>query len=81
VSNYVAFDIVFGEDDGSQTPAAGVQTVKVYNVTGGAALADLASDASGHVAAGALAVAAGTLVRFSAQRTDGRAGYAEQVTT
>lgn len=79
-SNYTGFDVEIDEDDGTTTPVAAA-VVKVYDVTNAAALPDIAADAFGHVAAGALAVDAGTLVRFSVQRADGMCGYTEKITT
>lgn len=79
-SNYPAFDVLVDNDDGTTSPVPST-TIKVYNVTGSAALADLASDADGHVAAGTLAVAVGTLIRFSFSRTNGQCGFSEVLTT
>jgi hypothetical protein len=75
MSDYAAFDVLIDNNDGTAV------VVKVYNVTGSAALSDIAADSSGHVAGGTLAVAAGTKIRFSVQRADGLCGYAEQITT
>jgi hypothetical protein len=80
MSAYAAFDVVTQAADGTTEPVP-LQTVKVYNVTGAAALADLTTDANGHIPAGTLAVAAGTVIRFSFLKTDGRCGFAERVTT
>ena len=79
-SNFLTFDILRDNDDGTVTPV-GSQTVKVYDVTHSAALADTASDANGIIAGGFLPVDAGTLIRFSVSRADWLNGCAEQVTT
>jgi hypothetical protein len=80
MSNYPAFETEIDNDDGSVTMLVSV-TVKVYDVTHAAALADTASDANGHVAGASVAVAVGTLLRFSYSRADGVCGYAEVLTT
>lgn len=80
MSPYAGFDVKLQELDGTQTPVP-LQTIKVYNVTGSAALSDLTTDANGHIPAGTLAVAAGTVIRFSFLMTNGRCGYSEIVTT
>ena len=79
-SDYTAFDVLTQDGAGVRTPVPN-QTVKVRNVTGSADLSDLTTNADGHIPAGTLAVAAGTLIRFSADLGDGRKGYAEQETT
>jgi hypothetical protein len=79
-STFVGFDVLIDGGDGTQTPVPS-HVVKVYDVTNEVALADLASDAAGHVPASVLAVAVGTLVRFAVQRADLVSGYAEQITT
>lgn len=80
-SNYNSFDVVIDNDDGTVTRVAS-QTVKVYNVTGATALADTASDVNGIVPGATVAVAAGTILRFSVEgRADRQSGYYEQVTT
>lgn len=79
-SNYAAFDVVIDNDDGTTTPVPS-QTVKVYDVTHATALSDTASDSNGHVAGASVAVAAGTLLRFSFSKTNGQCGYAEVLTT
>lgn len=80
MSNYPAFELLIDNDDGTVTPVP-TTTVKVYDVTHGAALADTASDAGGTVPGASVAVAVGTLLRFSVQLANGLAGCAEQVTT
>jgi hypothetical protein len=80
MATYAAFDVKLDNRDGTETLLPS-ETVHVYDVTNGAALADIASDANGHVAAGSLAVAVGTLIRFSFHRADGLCGYAETLTT
>jgi hypothetical protein len=80
MSAYAAFDVKTQALDGSSAPVP-LQTVKVYDITHSTALADLTTDANGHVAAGTLAVAAGTAIRLSFLMTDGRCGYSEIVTT
>jgi len=79
VSNYNAFNVVIDNNDGTVTPVPS-QTVKVYNVTASSALADTASDLFGVVPGAAVAVAAGTRLRFSVTRADGLNGFAEQET-
>lgn len=79
-SNYVAFEVKREDSDGTQTLVP-LQTVGVYDVTNDEALADLTSDAEGHIDAGSLDVDAGTLIRFTADLGKGQKGYAEQVTT
>jgi hypothetical protein len=78
-SNYAAFELLIDNDDGTFTPVPSA-AVKVYDVTNGVALADTASDANGTVPGASVAVAAGTLLRFSFRRADGICGYAENVT-
>lgn len=79
-SNYTAFDVLI-ETNGQVAPAAGA-TVKVWNVTGNADLGvTLTADSQGVVVAGTLNVSAGTLVRFRCESVQGRAGFAEQVTS
>jgi hypothetical protein len=78
-SDYAPFEALIDNDDGTFTPAASA-TVKVYDVTNGAPLADTASDAGGTVPGATVAVDAGTRLRFSVQLADGLAGFAEQVT-
>lgn len=80
MSNYLGFDVLIDNDDGTTTPVAS-HTVHVWDVTGNAALPDVATDASGHVAAGTLAVAAGTTVRFWVDLGNGRVGFNEVVTS
>ena len=79
MSNYNAFNVVIDNNDGTVTPVPN-QTVKVYNVTNAAALADRVSDAFGVVSGASVAVAVGTRLRFSVTRPDGLNGCAEQVT-
>jgi len=79
MSTYPAFDVKIDNDDGTTTPCP-LQVVHVYDVTNGAALADVTADAAGVVAAGSLSVAAGTLIRFSFARADGICGYSEVFT-
>lgn len=79
MSEYTGFDVLVRGNSGALTLAAGA-TVKVYDATHNAALPDLASDADGHVAAGTLAVAVGTLVYFSVVLADLSCGWAWQVT-
>jgi len=79
-SSYSGFDVLIDNDDGTTTPVVS-HAVHVYNVTGSAALADVMSDASGHVTGGTLAVAAVTTVRFWVDLGNGRVGYSEVITT
>lgn len=78
-SAYASFMVLVDPDDGTFPPAPSV-TVKVYDVTHSAALADTAADADGVVPGATVAVDAGTRLRFSVQRADGLAGCAEQIT-
>jgi hypothetical protein len=80
MSSYAAFELLIDNNDGTFTPVPS-QAVKVYDVTHAAALADTASDAGGTVPGAIVAVAVGTLLRFSVQLTNGLAGCAEDVTT
>ncbi len=80
MSSYVTFQLYIDNDNGTVTPVPS-QTVKVYDVTHVAALADTTSDANGIVPGASVAVAVGTRLRFSVQRADGLAGCAEQTTT
>jgi hypothetical protein len=81
MANYESFEVYVKEADGSRTPVASA-VIKVYNVTGAVALSDLAADVNGVVAAGSLAPAAGTLIRFKWEHvTDLRCGFSEQTLT
>jgi hypothetical protein len=80
MSNYTAFDVLIDNNDGTASPVP-LTTINVYDVTGAAALADLTSDVNGHVPAGTLPIAAGSIARFSFKLADGRCGYSEIVTT
>jgi hypothetical protein len=80
MSAYAAFDVKTQALDGTSAPVP-LQTIKVYDVTHAAALSDLTTDANGHVAAGTVAPAAGTVIRLSFLMIDGRCGYSEIVTT
>ncbi len=80
MSNYTSFDLKLRNDDGSYTLLPS-ETVSVYDVDHTTALADTASGSDGVVPGASVAVAAGTLLRFSFSRADGVCGYAEQVTT
>ena len=53
-SNFTGFDVLIDNDDGTTTPVAS-HAVHVYDATHSVALADVATDASGHVASGTLA--------------------------
>jgi hypothetical protein len=79
-SNFIAFDVTIDNDNGSTTPVPGVM-IAVYDFTNDVALADIASDVNGHVAADTVEVDAGTSVRFSFQLDNGICGFSEQVTT
>jgi hypothetical protein len=79
-SNYHLFDIKIDNNDGTLTPVPN-QTVQVYDVTNGVALAPTSSDAFGVVPGAAVDVDAGTLLRFSVARADGLNGFDEQETT
>lgn len=79
MSDYASFEVVIDNDDGTFTPVAST-AVKVYDVTHGAALSDTASDADGTVPSASVAVAAGTVLRFSVRLANGLAGCAEQTT-
>jgi hypothetical protein len=80
MSDYAAFDCVIDNDDGTTTPIES-ETIHVYDATNDVALTDTASDADGHVAGATVAVAVGTLLRFSFSRSNGICGYAEVLTT
>lgn len=85
-SSFSGFDIpipIVGEGGELSTEMAAGVTVKVWNVTADAALADtFVSDAQGHVAGGTLPVAAGTLVRFRVENDGhGRTGFTDDVVT
>ena len=80
MSTYPVIDVRIDNGDGTPVPVPGA-VIKVYDVTNDEALDDLVADGDGHVPAGTLAVAAGTLIRFSVQRADGLCGYAETITT
>lgn len=79
MSEYRTFEIYFDNEDGTVSDVAN-QTVHVYDVTNGVALADTVSDANGTVLGATLAVDAGTLIRFAVVRADGRSRCAEQET-
>jgi hypothetical protein len=79
-SSYSGFDVLIDNDDGTTTPVAS-HAVHVYDKSHSVALSDVATDASGHVASGTLAVAVGTTVRFWVDLGDGRVGYNEVVTS
>ena len=79
-SSYGGFDVLIDNDDGTTTPVVG-HSVHVYDVTNSVALTDVASDVSGHVATGTLAVTVGTTVRFWVDLGNGRVGFNEVVTT
>lgn len=82
MSNYTGIDVKIDNNDGSTTPVVGA-TIHVYDVTNDTALADLptVTDASGHVPAGTLAVAAGTTIRFWVNLGNGLVGLWEEETT
>ena len=80
MSSYSAFDVFIDNDDGTTTPIAS-ETISVYDVTHSTPLTDTATDGDGVVAGASVAVAVGTLLRFSFSRADGICGYAEVVTT
>jgi hypothetical protein len=80
LSNYAAFDVLIDNNDGTTSPVP-MQTINVYDATHGAALSALTTDANGHIPAGTVPPAAGTLIRFSFALADGRCGYSEIVTT
>jgi len=79
MSEYPGFDVKIDNDDGTHTLLP-LQTIHVYDVTNDEALDDVASDANGLVASGALDVDAGTRIRFSFSRADGICGYSEVFT-
>lgn len=78
-SAYAPFELVIDNNNGtfSSVPST---TVQVYDVTHEVALADTASDSNGTVPGATVAVAAGTLLRFSYRLANGICGYAEDVT-
>ena len=69
MSNYPSFEVKIRKPDKTVVMVPG-QTIHVYDVTHGALLADITSDADGIVAAGTLSVAVGTLIRFAFLRAD-----------
>lgn len=79
-SNYPTIDVFFVESDGARTAAAST-TVKVRNTATNTDIATLTTDSNGHIAAGTLSVAAGTLVRFRVENYQGRAHSVDVVTT
>jgi hypothetical protein len=79
MSSYPSFELKIDNDDGT-FPLVPSTTVKVYDVTHSAALADTASDANGTVPGASVAVAVGTLLRFSFRLANGICGYAENTT-
>lgn len=79
MSEYRTFELYLDNENGTVSDVAN-QTVHVYDVTNGVALADTVSDADGTVLGGTLPVDAGTLIRFSVVRADGRNRCAEQET-
>jgi hypothetical protein len=79
-SAYAPFELLIDNNDGTFTPVPSA-TVKVYDVTNDAPLADTASDGDGTVPGDTVAVDAGTVLRFSVQLDNGLAGCAEDVTT
>jgi hypothetical protein len=80
LSNYASFEVKIRKPDKTIVMVPS-QTIHVYDVTHSAALADIASDTNGIVAAGTVPVAAGTLIRFSFWRADGECGKKEATTT
>jgi hypothetical protein len=80
MSAYAAFDVTIDNNDGTTTTVP-LETISVYDITNDEALADLETDANGHIDTGTLAVAAGTEIRFSYRQANGICGYAEIVTT
>jgi hypothetical protein len=89
-SNFVGFDIQIDLGGGALETVPAVTAVEVRDVTdadpvtgvGAIALTDIASDSSGHVAAGTVSVAVGRTVRFAWFRdVDARCGSAIQITT
>jgi hypothetical protein len=80
MSNYGLFEVKIVNRFTRVVTMAVSQTIHVYDVTNGAVLADIASDANGHIAAGTLPVAVGTQIRFSFWRADGECGKLEVTT-
>jgi hypothetical protein len=79
MTSYPTFELLIDNDDGTFTPVPST-AVKVYDVTNSAALDDTASDSNGTVPGASVAVAAGTLLRFSFRLANGICGYAENTT-
>ncbi|MGH9873397.1 MAG: hypothetical protein ACRD9S_13170 [Pyrinomonadaceae bacterium] len=80
MSNYLQFEVLIDNDDGTTTPVPAA-TIAVYDVTNDVALDDIASDVDGHVAAGTVDTDAGNTVRLSFRLDNGLCGFSEQVTT
>lgn len=80
-SAYPSFMLYRDPDDGT-FPVVPSQVVKVYDVTHDAALADTASDVNGVVPGATVAVAPGTVLRFSVEgRSDRLSGFCENTTS
>ncbi len=81
MSNYDAAQIWIDNHDGTLTAAVSA-TVKAWDVDADMDLGvSLLTDGDGILAAGTLAVAVGTVVRFRVENFHGRAGFAEVTTT
>jgi hypothetical protein len=79
-SNYASFHVQIDNLDGTFPPVA-TATVKIHNAASGALLATVTADADGIVAGGTVTLAVGSRLRFKTDLGDGRAGWAEQLTT
>lgn len=79
-SDYPTIDVFFVESDGMRTPAASTDVI-VYDTVTEADIDTLTTDVNGHLAAGTLSVAVGTLVRFRVENFQGRAHSVDVVTT
>jgi hypothetical protein len=81
-SNYAAFDVKVDGQDGTETPVPSA-TLKTWNRTSDTTLAaTVVTDANGHVPAGTLPVAAGTVVSFRLEHDGhGRSAYTEVITS
>lgn len=81
MSNYTSIDVYVRAEDADVPALLPATTIHVYDYTNNVALADLTTDANGHIPAGTLAVAVGTKIRFWFALSDGRCGFDYQVTT
>lgn len=81
MSNYAGFEAKRRDPVTGAITMLALTTVHVHDITNDAALPDVASDAAGIVAAGSVAVAAGTTVRFYIADPMVGPCFVDQVTT